>query len=183
MQQKVLTLCIPKQGKTNALLLMVLDDFCVHMGVDKKTGVSINADKLPEAKAVCYITIIDETVDGKKMEETKIDLLGVWLLTGPKMRIPALHGINTPEQSWRKCCGAFCKLLWRKIINPMTNWGELLFHGLKKKKIAQEGQRYEIGWIERRVQQPEARALRWMLHAHSLWSDMGIDLNWKKSQQ
>lgn len=62
----------------------------------KKKAVSINADKLPEAKAFCYIIIINEMVDGRKMEETKIALLGVCLLIRPKMRIPALHVINRP---------------------------------------------------------------------------------------
>lgn len=65
---------------------------CGHVAVDKKKKkmqtVSLNADKLPEAKAFCYIAKIDEMVDGKKTEETKIALLGVWLLTGPKDEDP-----------------------------------------------------------------------------------------------
>lgn len=62
----------------------------------QKKAISINAVKLPKARAFCYINIIDDMVDGRKMEEMKIALLGVWLLTGSKMKISALHGINIP---------------------------------------------------------------------------------------
>lgn len=81
MQQKVLDFFYPEAKKKKKR---------------QKKAISINADKFPKARAFCYINIIDDMANGRKMEEMKIALPGVWLLTGSKMKISALHGINMP---------------------------------------------------------------------------------------